>query len=193
VTESKSTSVLLPPRSELLLIGLLLLLWGMFLLRKLLLLLLLACLVAAALYPAVQWLNNKHIPRKLSILLCYSLIVLLMIGIGFLLSDIIVEQGQALVVSLPAFVDNVVERINLLPIVGADEQWSAAISNNTRMIIVQALDFLQRAFNYLIVIFQGFFGIITVLVFSCLPIQITFSGLPFNWYRLLNEIKLKSF
>lgn len=166
MTPGNVTPILLIPRSFLWAIGFLLLFWAVFLLRELLLLLLLACLVASALYPAIRWLEKKHVPRKLSILLCYLLLALVITGMGFLLSDIIVGQGRALIASLPTFVDRAVGFIDRLPIPGKDGELLAAISNNSRAIVMQALDVAQRAYNYLLVIFQGVLGIITVLVFT---------------------------
>lgn len=164
--ENRATRVLLTPQSFLWLIGVLLLLWALFLLRELILITLLAGLVAAAFYPAVGWLEKKRIPRSLAILLCYGMVALILIGMGFLLSDIIVGQGQALIRSLPSLVERALRFVDGLPMIREDWDLLATISSNIRTIVTQALDFIQKAFDYIRLMFHMIFGLISVLVFA---------------------------
>jgi predicted PurR-regulated permease PerM len=166
VVKKNITPVLLIPRSILWACGILLFFWFLFLLRKLILLLLLACLLASTLYPAVNWLSDKHIPRKLAVLLSYFLIALLISGIGLLISNVIIEQAQTLVTSFPVLLDKAIGFLNRIPLTENDGQLATMISGNTRMILMQGLDFARRAFNYVLLIFQGMLGIVTVLVIA---------------------------
>lgn len=160
------TPVLLIPRTILWICGILLFLWCLFLLRKLILLLLLACLLASALYPAVDWLNQKHVPRKLAILLSYLLIALIISGIGFLISSVIIEQAQALMTSFPSLLDRAMGILNRLPFSGWNGNLASMITNNTRMFLMQGLDFARQAFDYIWLIFQGILGTVTIMVIA---------------------------
>ena len=62
--------------------------------------------IAAALQPIVEWLN-RWLSNVVSIVLVYLVIVLILIGLGFVVIPPLVQQGQQLVDRTPQFIDQV--------------------------------------------------------------------------------------
>jgi predicted PurR-regulated permease PerM len=85
--------VLMVTLTALMLLGTLYLLWE---LREIIRWCALAIFLAAALNPAVDWLDRKRLPRALAILLVYLVLLLFIVGVGALLLPPLVEQSQAL-------------------------------------------------------------------------------------------------
>src|SRR4051794_32740221 len=74
--------------------------------RSVLLLIFISMFLAVALGPPVYWFRRKGLPRALSILLVYLLIVLGIVGIGLLIVPQVVSQVDQLAKDIPGYVDD---------------------------------------------------------------------------------------
>ncbi|HDS29863.1 MAG TPA: AI-2E family transporter, partial [Firmicutes bacterium] len=70
--------------------------------------------IAFLLYPSVEWLNSKRIPRVWAILIVYILIGFILFGVGAAIVPAIVAQGNDFMRRLPDFGDTLEEK--MLPV-----------------------------------------------------------------------------
>lgn len=94
------------------LIGLLLVF--LYLVRDLLLIMVVAIVIASSIDSWVDWLQKKRVPRWLSVLMIFSVLIGLIVLVFSLLIPPIVEQVQQLVRGLPQYFDIVIEQFGRL-------------------------------------------------------------------------------
>ena len=81
-------------------------LYALYLVRSTLLLVFISAFLAVALGPAVDMFARRHVPRALSILLVYLLILAGIVGVGLLVVPPIVTQVEGLSNDIPGYVDS---------------------------------------------------------------------------------------
>lgn len=81
-------------------------LYLLYLIRNVIGLLLIAIFFAVAIAPAVNWLNDRRVPRWASIILVYLGILSAIFGVGLLLVPPIVDGVQSLSEDLPGYIDD---------------------------------------------------------------------------------------
>lgn len=151
-----------------LLFGLLLLLGlgALYMVRELVVLLLLSCVLAASLYPPVAWLKKRHFSRRISILLFYLLFLLIAVGFGFGLSTLLISQGKQFFAHLPLYLDSAGRFLRQIPFISTDEELLALLSRNLETLASHLAKFVFSSLDYLLVVFNGVLGLMTVLVFT---------------------------
>ena len=77
-----------------------------YLIRDVIYLILIAAFFAVAIAPAVNWLDKRHVPRWLAILLVYLSIAAGIFGIGLLIVPPLVNGVEDLSADLPGYVDD---------------------------------------------------------------------------------------
>jgi predicted PurR-regulated permease PerM len=144
-------------------IFILLCLWFLFLVRDVLLLLIISVIIVAAIEPAIDYLQKKKIPRGLSVLAIYLLLLALIGGGLSLLIPPIISQFQDFSANYPQYsqrfrdsidpIRNFVE-INHINITSEQifSEFGSGVTN-----------FTQNIFSKTIGVFSGFISIIVVL------------------------------
>ena len=95
-------------------------LFFLFAIRRILFILFIAFIVMSALYPTVNWLEKRKVPKPLSIVIIYLIGVASLVGLGFLIAFPLVTQLSKLLEALPEFTESIVERFEPL------EEWYLA-------------------------------------------------------------------
>jgi len=80
--------------------------WILYLIRQILMNLSVALLITAILNPLVTKLSKKKVPRPLSVLLSYLLVIALFVLTALLISPSLIDQTTSFVTDLPEFVDS---------------------------------------------------------------------------------------
>ncbi|MBE9077943.1 AI-2E family transporter [Romeria aff. gracilis LEGE 07310] len=143
-------------------------------LRSLLLLVMISVVLACSISPAVDWAERYRVPRWLSALLAYLILLGGLVGVGLLIGPTIIEQIERLVRQVP---------VSLRGIIAQVEVWVVAL-NDTRpeltgqvfdQVDVQALvgwvirssqQLVLRSFNVTTDIVGSFFSVILALFIS---------------------------
>ncbi len=142
-------------------VGIILALLFLWLIRDIVVMLLLAIVVASAMEPMVDYLNKRRIPRAVSVLGVYVLVIGFAALILSLITPLVVAQFQLLVENLPQYSLELQARYpNLATFLGGSDL----------TVVLQQL-FLQNAdgtglYSRTIGIFNGVFAFVTILVIS---------------------------
>ena len=130
------------------------------------LILLTAIVIAAALNPTVSWLRKKHIPRSLSVLLIYAILLDIIVLSIYLLIPPIAAQVKDLANQFPNLYEQLVQKGLKLKVFSARED----LLNNIQKMIVSFGENIVGAthsiFGTLGVIFGSFISAFIVLVLS---------------------------
>lgn len=136
-------------------------------------------LLAGVLYylfrPVVQLLHELKIPRPISILLIYIVAIGLLILIGFLIIQPLMEQIENLVDNFPLLWTKAQLRVKSLmqhPWISQNVNWNE--------ITDYVIDYLQTSYQQIGVSVANFFGVITDIV-------LVFVTVPFILYYMLSE------
>lgn len=89
--------------------------WLLYYFRLAFTLLFIAVFLGTAIRPLVDWFFSKGIPRAWGVVLVYTLLVFLIIALGFLLIPLIIEQSAELSVRLPANYQNLRAQLMISP------------------------------------------------------------------------------
>lgn len=89
--------------------------WLLYYFRLAFTLLFIAVFLGTAIRPLVDWFFSKGIPRAWGVVLVYTLLVFLVIALGFLLIPLIIEQSAELSVRLPANYQNLRAQLMISP------------------------------------------------------------------------------
>lgn len=161
------TRIEISPRTILFTLGVLILLWVLVHIRVLLMVLFLACLLAAALYPGVAWLKTRRFPRQLSILVFYIVFVLLAAGIISLMANILLDEGGQFLENLPRYTESASAFLEELPLpLEFRQNIFSLLSRFLSNVITQLIQFLVSGLNYLVLVVQSMFSVVTILVFA---------------------------
>ncbi|MBU1178408.1 AI-2E family transporter [Patescibacteria group bacterium] len=85
----------------------------LYLIRDLLLMIVVAIVIASAIDSWIDWLQKKRVPRWLSVILIFALIIGAAVVIVSLLIPPIIEQAQQLASVLPEYVQTVVDKVSV--------------------------------------------------------------------------------
>ncbi|MCH7758824.1 AI-2E family transporter [Patescibacteria group bacterium] len=88
-------------------------LWFLYVIRDVILILFVAGLLAAIITPAVNYFEQKKMPRWLGALIVYLVILLVLIAIGFAIIPTVVAQSRLLVAQLPEFFRSILEKFSI--------------------------------------------------------------------------------
>lgn len=111
-----------------------LLLVFLFFIRDILLLFLAAVIISSALDPLVDKLQNKRIPRGVTVILVYIIFLALLIGAASNIIPVAAHQSQTLITNAPAYLDHLTQRFPFLEkateTLGLQRELTAAISTS---------------------------------------------------------------
>ena len=106
-------------------VGVSLAFWLLYSFRLAFILLFIAAFLGTAIRPLVDWLFRRGIPRNWGVLLIFLLMIGVVLGVGFLLIPLLVEQSSDLALRLPAIYQNI------------RNQWLTSTSRIVRLIAFQ--------------------------------------------------------
>ena len=166
-------------------VGALIGIWLVIELRDLLLQVLIATILAAGISPLTVWLTRIGLPRGVSVLLIYVLVILALVGLGFLLVPPVVIQVQSLVIQAPSFGAQFVRSLNdlqrqfpFLPPLGP------ALQNQVKQLGNQAGAIFAQALNLVGVALGVFGGLLTVLLTLLITFYLVVDGERVRAYLL---------
>lgn len=129
--------------------------------RDIVVVILLSLVFASAMEPMVDYLNRKKIPRSVSVLGAYFIVIAIVASIATLMAPIIVEQFQVLSQNLPQYAVEIQAKYpNLSALFGG-----ADISTVVHTLF-SGNGGSNEIFNRTVGLFNGLFAVITVLVLS---------------------------
>jgi predicted PurR-regulated permease PerM len=129
--------------------------------RDIVAVILLALVLASAMEPMVDYLNNRKIPRSVSVLGAYFIVIALVALIATLMSPIVVEQFQVLSANLPQYAIEIQAKYpNLTALFGG------ADINTVVQTLFSGGGGSDGIFTRTVGLFNGIFAVITVLVIS---------------------------
>lgn len=101
--------------ATLVVVGIALAFWLFYLFRLAFTLLFIAAFLGTAIGPLVDWLYHKGIPHAWGVLLIYIALIGLVVGLGFLLIPLLIEQSAELAVRLPVNYQNLRAQLMISP------------------------------------------------------------------------------
>ena len=99
------TRIELPFRTIFKVIMTLAILWFLWTINGILLQLFVAALLAAAMYPPIQWMVKRGVPKVVAILLVVLSVLLVLAGAIFIIAQPLFEQGRQLIDDLPTYTE----------------------------------------------------------------------------------------
>ena len=99
------TRIELPFRTIFKVIVTLIVLWFLWTINGILLELFVAALLAAAMYPPIQWLVRKGVPKAIAVILVVLAVLLVLAGAIFIIAQPLYEQGRQLIDDLPTYTE----------------------------------------------------------------------------------------
>jgi predicted PurR-regulated permease PerM len=131
--------------------------------RDILLMIFLAIIFASLIEPAVNFLEGKKIPRKLSIILVYILVFLIAVLIIQMLIPPIYEQIGLLAANFPDFWYQTISKLENVK----QYSLSQGVLDNVNQVLVGLQDNLTRAasgvYYFILSVFENFFNFIIIL------------------------------
>lgn len=131
--------------------------WLIFLIKEIIILILLSIILISALIRPVDWLASKRIPRTMSAVIVYFIMILLIsLGLGIIVPPLI-EQTTDLVSNLPSIISSINDFLifNQVPVVDISRELASQINQIAGNII-----------SISSVIFSSVFNVITFFVLS---------------------------
>lgn len=181
----RSASWATPVRLIVAAVGALIGIWLVIELRDLLLQVLIATILAAGISPLTVWLTRIGLPRGVSVLLIYVVVILALVGLGFLLVPPVVIQVQSLVIQAPTFGAQFVRSLNdlqrqftFLPPLGP------ALQDQVKQLGNQAGAIFAQALNLIGVALGVFGGLLTVLLTLLITFYLVVDGERVRAYLL---------
>lgn len=145
-------------------LGVVLVLLFFYAIRDILILLLLSMVLAAALDPWVDWLKKRGLPRSLSLILIYAVLISVFVLSIALIIPPVVEQIGELYVSFPRVVNDFSKTLNSIQGFSVQYNLQANLSGFLRE--VQTGRTLTSLFTTLGSFFGGLFGVFAILVMT---------------------------
>lgn len=142
-------------------VAIVLILGFLWLVRDIAIIVLLALVLASAMEPVVDYLNRKKVPRSVSVLSAYFIVIALVALIITLMAPVVVQQFQVLSQNLPQYAIEIQARYpNITALFGG-----ADITT-----VIQTLfsggEGTNAIFSRTVGLFNGLFAVITILVIS---------------------------
>lgn len=138
-------------------------LWLLYLLRQALVILFISFLLASALYPAVEWLEQCKLPRVAAIVVLYATFIAVAAGIGALCFHLVATEGMSLFTQLPSYLNQVSNQLGSVPGMGQLAWTSEQI---TRTITGQAYNLVTSTVNYLSMMTSIVITFLSVLILT---------------------------
>src|SRR5262249_5338507 len=165
VTVDRSSPWATPARLVVLALAALIGVWLAIVLRDLLIQLVIATILAAGIMPLTVWLTRIGLPRGVSVLLIYLVLLLAVVGLGFLLVPPVVVEVQSLVAQAPDFgarfvhsLESLQQQFPFLPPIGP------ALQDQVKHLGDQAGTIFAQALNLVGVALGVFGGLFTTLL-----------------------------
>ncbi len=153
-------------KTIMLFVGFLLLCWVLFMIREAVILLLIALLLATALYPIANRITTTRLPRKLSILMVYLLLILISAGIISMLGNVLYTEGQQFLERLPEYAENATERLYNIPFLKSDPALLTNLSNYIGNITNRVVSVALFGLNYIFTVLHAAISLLSILIFS---------------------------
>jgi predicted PurR-regulated permease PerM len=163
---SQSIRITITPQTWLSALGILLLVAIVYFAREALALILLSCVLAAALYPAVEWMKRRNFPKQLSILIFYLVFLFIVLGTGLLLGNMVVEQGHQFLQRFPEYVDVALQRLQLSSMRPTENRVLTLVLQSFGGLVRQAAGFLLSSLDYLGTLLKGALSMIAILAIT---------------------------
>jgi len=122
--------------------------------------LLLAVLVAAVCFPAVDWLQRRRAPRWASALLVLTVIVVLTLALGLLVSVQLLDKAQQIEKQLAAGLDGLTSSVVGAQFSGALDTLATSLTDNWRTLLEGFLPYLAKGIgSFAMILFSAFIGL----------------------------------
>lgn len=129
--------------------------------RDLVVTVLLALVLASAMEPMVDYLNKKKIPRSVSVIGAYVIVIAIVILIASLMAPLVIEQGKLLASNLPMYIADLETKYpSISALIGGADLGNIVNS------VFSGGGGADAIFNRTVGIFNGLFAVVTVLVVS---------------------------
>ena len=135
----------------------------LFLVRELLLLIFIAIVIASALDPLVDWLHRRKIPRALTVLFVYIVLIGILVVIVSVLAPAVAEQIQELLTLAPEYLDKLAIWLGGLLSVSPQDLVNGDIVGSLTGTVSDSLAGVTDALSSTI---RGFFSFLIVLVLA---------------------------
>jgi predicted PurR-regulated permease PerM len=137
--------------------------------RHVLFLLFIAIVLSTALAPLVAWMTRRGLPRNLSISLVFALLLTVLVAPGVIGLPMLVDQGQALLHSLPESYEEFRQKIaQISPSIAEQLPEQPAWVHREDEVIESALGTMSKALSYSGLLLHGGFLILVVILMSFL-------------------------
>jgi putative heme transporter len=154
-------------------------------LRDLLIQVVIATILAAGIAPLTVWLTRVGLPRGVSVLLIYLLLLLAVVGLGFLVVPPVVTEVQALITQAPDFgarfvhsLETLQQQFPFLPPLGP------ALQDQVKHLGDQAGTIFAQALNLVGVAVGVFGGLLTVLLTLLITFYLVVDGMRIREYLI---------
>jgi len=126
----------------------------------------LAFLIALALYPCIEWLTRKRIPKGLSIATVFIVFAAILGFLIFTVGTILLSQGQQLITHFPDYLKFATAQIKTLPILGHQKFALESAMQKFNGQFSQSYGFLVSSLGYVIGLLTSIFSLFTILIFT---------------------------
>lgn len=164
--EPKVISVNISTATFIKIVVLLLLLLFLFLIKEVLAILFAAIIFASALEPSVSWLRKRKIPRTLSILLIYLLVIIALVLVVRLLIPPIAGEMQGLYTDFPVYFEKIMNWFGEFSPYSAERGLWAGASESLRGLEAVLLQTAGNVFSGLVNFFGGVLSVLLVGVIA---------------------------
>ena len=142
-------------------IGIVLALILIWVIRDILMVLLLALVLASAMEPLVAYFQTRRIPRYVSVLAVYTLVIIIVGAVFSAIVPVSISQFNVLAANLPIYADQVQEHFPSLGLLLGESNFREVSGN-----VLSSLTGEQTLLTRTVGIFNGLFALVTVLVVS---------------------------
>ena len=139
--------------------------WFVFFVRDIVVLLFVGFIIASALEPVANWLQQRSIPRVLAVVLVYLALGVLLTALGTLLAEPLARQAFQLAQAVPEVLAQAEQLVPLLP----DIDQTAVVDAVQRGLTTFGSDLANLGANVFAgtrTVFSGLFAVIFIIVFS---------------------------
>ncbi len=138
-----------------------------YLIRDVLAMLFVAIIFSAAVDPTVDWLQKRKIPRSVSVLLIYAILLLITTLVILAMIPPLTEQIGQLIEGLPRYMDKISTGINTL----RDQTAGSGVAGNSFTAALESLsnnlaEATKSVFVTITGVFGGLFSLLTVLIIT---------------------------
>ncbi len=121
--------------------------------------------IAEGIRPLVEWLHARHLPRSLAVLLVYLGLVIILAGLGWLISGALVAQISVLSAHLPSYLRRVGDLVSTIRhAVGQNSLLSNALASLQSTLTGAAGGLFTRLLNVPLLLVRSLFSAFIVLV-----------------------------